>query len=165
VVCRCQPCQERVWYWSRPKASLLTVCAELDLHENRIDAAGERLTGAWLTATRLADPCWLAVTGRGLGLLAARRGNVAEAMQWLDGAYHRTSDLPPLVCRWIDAATIDAICDVATMWELPRAAMAVAEMEGLGEHAQMPGYAARAREYRARLDGRRPHTTRITGPT
>jgi DNA-binding SARP family transcriptional activator len=143
--------------WTAYLPLVLAVRAELDLHENRLDAAGEQLTGAWMTATRLADPCWLAVTGRGLGLLAARRGNVAEAMQWLDGAYHRTGDLPPLVCRWIDAATIDAICDVATAWELPRAATAVAELAGLGEHAQMPGYVARARVYRTRLDGRRPY--------
>jgi hypothetical protein len=42
-----------------------------------------------------AAPGRLAVTGRGLGLLAARRGNTAEAMRSLDGAYHQTSDLPP----------------------------------------------------------------------
>jgi len=137
--------------WTAFLPLVLAVSAELDLHEDRLDPAGEQLTCAWTLATRLADPCWLAVTGRGLGLLAARRGNTAEAMQWLDGAYHQTSDLPPLVCRWIDAATLDAICDVATSHRLPRARAAVAELTGLGEQARMPAYAARARTYRARL--------------
>jgi DNA-binding SARP family transcriptional activator len=158
--------------WTAFLPLVLAVCAELDLHENRLDAAGERLTGAWMTATRLADPCWLAVTGRGLGLLAARRGNVAEAMQWLDAAYHHTSELPPLVCRWIDAATLDAICDVSTTNGLPRATAAVAELAALSEHARMPGYVARARVYRSHLGGCRPHpdhprrptTTRTTRP-
>lgn len=158
--------------WTAYLPLVLAVSAELDLHENRLDAAGERLTCAWMTATRLADPCWLAVTGRGLGLLAARRGNVAEAMQWLDGAYHQTGDLPPLVCRWIDAATLDAICDVATANGLPRAGAAVAELAGLGERARMPAYAARARGYRSHLGraravpgrGRRPALTRTISP-
>jgi DNA-binding SARP family transcriptional activator len=150
--------------WTAFLPLVLAVRAELDLHENRLDAAGEQLTGAWTTATRLADPCWLAVTGRGLGLLAARRGNVAEAMQWLDAAYHQTSELPPLVCRWIDAATLDAICDVSTTNGLPRATAAVAELAGLGEHARMPGYAARARVYRSHLGGRRPHPDRPRRP-
>jgi hypothetical protein len=130
---------------------VLAISAELDLRENRLDAAGEQLTCAWTTATRLADPCWLAVTGRGLGLLAARRGNTGTAIQWLDGAYHQTSDLPPLVCRWIDIATLDAICDVTTTAGLPRARAAVAELTGLSERARMPAYAAKARDYLTRL--------------
>jgi len=140
--------------WTAFLPLVLAVSAELDLSEGRLDSAGEQLTGAWTTATRLADPCWLAVTGRGLGMLAARRGNVAEAMQWLDGAYHQTSDLPPLVCRWIDAATLDAICDVATTHALPRAGAAVAELATLAEQSRMPGYAARAEVHRARLAAR-----------
>jgi DNA-binding SARP family transcriptional activator len=150
--------------WTAYLPLVLAVSAELDLHENRLDAAGEQLTGAWTIATRLADPCWLAVTGRGLGLLAARRGNAAEAMQWLDGAYHQTSDLPPLVCRWIDAATLDAICDVATTHRLPRGEAAVAELARLAEHARMPQYAARARTYRARLGERRPYPGHLRRP-
>jgi DNA-binding SARP family transcriptional activator len=143
--------------WTAFLPLVLAVSAELDLHEDRLDAAGEQLTCAWTTATRLADPCWLAVTGRGLGLLAARRGNAAEAMQWLDGAYHQTGDQAPLVCRWIDAATLDAICDVATTSRLPRARAVVAELAALSEHARMPEYAGRARAYQARLGEHRPY--------
>lgn len=159
--------------WTAFLPLVLAVSAELDLHENRLDAAGEQLTCAWTTAIRLADPCWLSVTGRGLGLLAARRGNVAEAMQWLDGAYHPTSDVQPLVCRWIDAATLDAICDVATTNGLPRAVAAVAELAAMSQRDRMPGYAGRADVYRSRLGGhprapRRPRrvaTTTSRGPT
>ena len=139
--------------WTAFRPMVLAVAAELDLHENRLDAAGEQLTVAWTTSARLADPCWLAVTGRGLGLLAARRGNAAEAMQWLDGAMHPTGDRAPLVCRWIDAATLDAICDVATAHSLPRARAAVAELEALGDRARMPAYSRKARTYRALLTG------------
>ena len=136
--------------WTAYLPIVLSISAELDLYEDRLDAAGEKLTAAWTTATRLADPCWLAVAGRGLGLLAARRGKPAEAMQWLDGAYHQTSDQPPLVCRWIDAATLDAICEVTTTFGLPRAESAVAELAELSRQAHMPAYAARARAHQAR---------------
>jgi len=139
--------------WTAFLPLVLAVEAELDLHDDRLDAAGEKLTAAWTTAVRLGDPCWLAVTGRGLGLLAARRGNPAEAMQWLDGISHPTDGRPPLVCRWIDAATLDAICDVATTFSLPRAEAAVAELATLGRQARMPTYTDRARDYRARLPG------------
>ena len=137
--------------WTAFQPLVLAVAAELDLHENRLESAGEQLTVAWTTAVRLGDPCWLAVTGRGLGLLAARRGRPAEAMQWLDGAYHRTGESPPLVCRWIDAATLDAICDVATANRMPRASAAVAELAALGERARMPAYTKKAVGYRERL--------------
>ncbi|GIE03207.1 hypothetical protein Adu01nite_45570 [Paractinoplanes durhamensis] len=137
--------------WTAFRPMVLAVAAELDLHEGRLDDAGQQLAAAWTTAVRLADPCWLSVTGRGLGMLAARRGNPAEAMQWLDGAYHRTTDRPPLICRWMDAATLDAICDVATAFRLPRAEAAVAELTALSTKARLPGYAAKARHYRSLL--------------
>ncbi|MEU4624749.1 BTAD domain-containing putative transcriptional regulator [Actinoplanes sp. NPDC023801] len=140
--------------WTAFLPFVQAVSAELDIREDRLDSAGELLSCAWTTAVRLADPCWLAITGRGLGLLAARQGDVPAAMRWLDSAYHRTSDLPPQVCRWIDAATIDTICDVATTHRLPRAAASVTELEALAHHARMPLYAARARTYRARLGAR-----------
>jgi DNA-binding SARP family transcriptional activator len=136
--------------WTAYLPLVLAVAAELDLREDRLESAGEQLTAAWTLATGLADPCWLAVTGRGLGLLAARRGDTATALQWLDGAYHQTGDLPPLVCRWIDAATLDAICEVTTAAGLPRAGAAVAELAALGERARMPLYADRARTHHAK---------------
>ncbi|MEU4236360.1 BTAD domain-containing putative transcriptional regulator [Actinoplanes sp. NPDC026619] len=133
------------WTAFRPLA--LAVAAELDLHEGRLDEAGQQLAAAWTAAVRLSDPCWLSVTRRGLGLLAARRGNPAEALQWLDGAYHPATDRPPPICRWMDADTLDAICDVATTFRLPRARAAVAELAALGSQTRMPVYAAKARTY------------------
>ncbi|MEU4157230.1 BTAD domain-containing putative transcriptional regulator [Actinoplanes sp. NPDC026670] len=130
------------------------VSAELDLLEGRADSAGELLACAWTAAVELADPCWLAITGRGLGLLAARQGDVTAAMQWLDSAYHQTGAGLPQVCRWIDAATIDTICEVATAYGLPRAAAGVAELEALAVRARMPRYAARARYFGDLLTGK-----------
>ncbi|BEL06731.1 hypothetical protein Q0Z83_049220 [Actinoplanes sichuanensis] len=135
------------------------VSAELDLLEGRVDSAGELLACAWTAAVQLADPCWLAITGRGLGLLAARQGDVTAAMQWLDSAYHRTGAGLPQVCRWIDAATIDTICEVATAHRLPRAAASVAELEALAVRARMPRYAARAHHHRKLLTGKESGAT------
>ncbi|GIM91371.1 AfsR/SARP family transcriptional regulator [Paractinoplanes toevensis] len=137
--------------WTAYLPLVLAIAAELDLHEGRLDEAGQQLAAAWTTTLRLADPCWLSVTGRGLGLLAARRGDPTEAMRWLDGAYHRATDRPPLICRWMDAATLDSICEVATTFRLPRARAAVAELVALSSTARLPGYAARARTYQALL--------------
>jgi tetratricopeptide (TPR) repeat protein len=80
--------------WTAFLPFVLAVAAELDLREGRAASAGEQLACAWTTAVELADPCWLAITGRGLGLLAAQQGDVAGAMRWLDSAYHRTDNLP-----------------------------------------------------------------------
>jgi len=105
--------------WTAYLPLVLAIQAELDLEEGNLDLAGERLTGAWSLATRLSDPCWLSVVGRGLGVLAARRDNPDEALLWLDGAYREPDHGVPLVSRWIDAATLDSICDLTTSWLAP----------------------------------------------
>jgi DNA-binding SARP family transcriptional activator len=137
--------------WTAFLPFVQAVSAELDMAEGRLAAAGEQLACAWTAAVQLADPCWLAITGRGLGLLAARQGDITAAMQWLDSAYHWTGPGLPQVCRWIDAATIDTICEVATAHRLPRAGAGVAELAALADRARMPRYAERARAYQARL--------------
>ena len=142
---------------------VLALSAELDLHDGRLDIAAEQLACAWTTTVQLGDPCWLAIVGRGLGLLAARRGDTTTAMQWLDNAYHQANGLPPQVTRWIDAATIDTICDVATTHELPRAAASIAELSAFADHARMPEYAVRARTYQARLTSRSSPKRRHSG--
>jgi len=137
--------------WTAFLPLVLAQSAELDLHEGRFDTAGEQLACAWTSAVQLGDPCWLAIVGRGLGLLAARHGDPTTAMRWLDSAYYRPDGKPPQVSRWINTATIDTICDVATTHELPRAAANVAELEAVADHTRMPAYAVRTRAYQARL--------------
>jgi DNA-binding SARP family transcriptional activator len=139
--------------WTAFLPLVLALSAELDLHEGRLDQAGEQLACAWAMATDLHDQCWLSVTGRALGLLAERRGNLKEALRWLDGARTEPSDNPK-ICRWIDVSTLDSICDISATHRLPRAQAMISQLADLSTTAGMPDYLARSRAYAAKLDVR-----------
>jgi hypothetical protein len=49
--------------------------AEVDLVLGRIDQAADRFEHAFALGCQLADPCWEGIAGRGLGLVAAARGD------------------------------------------------------------------------------------------
>ena len=101
-------------------------------------------------ATELRDRCWLSVTGRALGLLAERRGNLKEALGWLDDACADPDDNPK-ICRWIEVSTLDSICDISARHRLPRARTMISQLAGISAMAGMPDYLARSRAYAARM--------------
>lgn len=88
-----------------------SLLAEVDLVEDRIDEAAARLDAAFETSCELGDPCWEGVAGRGRGLVLARTGAVAAAVETLRDARRRSSRLPDGY-RWVDAWTLEALCRV-----------------------------------------------------
>jgi tetratricopeptide (TPR) repeat protein len=136
--------------WTAFLPLVLALSAEVDLHQGRLDQAGEQLAGAWAMATELRDRCWLSVTGRALGLLAERRGNLQEALRWLDDARTDPDDNPK-ICRWIEVSTLDSICDISTTHRLPRARTMISQLAGISATSGMPDYLARSRAYAARI--------------
>jgi len=141
--------------WTAFLPLVLVLSAEFDLHGGRLEEAGEQLTCAWTIASELHDRCWLSVTGRGLGLLAERRGDVQEAVAWLDGACATPSDNPQ-TCRWMEISALDSLCEVSVRHRLPQARSLVAQLSGVATSAAMPHYLARSRTYTTRLNARSP---------
>jgi DNA-binding SARP family transcriptional activator len=136
--------------WTAFLPLVLALSAEIDLHQGRLDQAGEQLACAWAMATELRDHCWLSVTGRALGLLAEHRGDLTEALRWLDDARADSGD-NPTICRWIEVNTLDSICDISTTHRLPRAHAMISRLAEVSAAADMPGSLARSRAYAARI--------------
>ncbi len=58
----------------------LSFRAEVDLLRGHIDKAAERFESAFALGCQLADPCWEGIAERGLGLVAASRGQHDDAI-------------------------------------------------------------------------------------
>jgi DNA-binding SARP family transcriptional activator len=61
----------------------LSWVAQIALHEGRIDEAAELFNHAHALAVEVKDPCWESLACRGLGLVAAQRGDHAAAARLL----------------------------------------------------------------------------------
>lgn len=88
-----------------------SLLAEVDLVEDRVEAAAARLDAAFAVSCELGDPCWEGISCRGRGRVLARRGAVEEAVTILNDARQRSRRMPDGY-RWVDAWTLEALCQV-----------------------------------------------------
>jgi DNA-binding SARP family transcriptional activator len=86
--------------------------AGVDLEQGLMDEAAERLDHAFAMSCQLGDPCWEGLSARGQGLLLAAAGDVDGALTTLQDARRRGTRLPDAYL-WVDAYTLDAMCQVA----------------------------------------------------
>lgn len=124
--------------------------AEVDLLRGRIDAAADRFDQAFALGCQLGDPCWEGVAGRGLGLVAAARGQPQQAALILQDALARCARLPDAYL-WGRAHVLDALCTVAVAHGLPGASRWVAQLLDIAARAGMRELVVRAHGHRARL--------------
>ena len=124
--------------------------AELDLVGGDLDRAEERFEHAFALGCQVGDPCWESVALRGVGLVAAARGDVTRALELLLDA--------PRVCRrlpdtysWIDAYGLDALCAVAVEHRVEAAPRWIDELEATVARSGMRELLLHATLYRARL--------------
>ena len=124
--------------------------AELDLVGGDLDRAEERFEHAFALGCQVGDPCWESVALRGVGLVAAARGDVTRALELLLDA--------PKVCRrlqdtysWIDAYGLDALCAVAVEHRVEAAPRWIDELEATVARSGMRELLLHATLYRARL--------------
>lgn len=127
--------------------------ADVDLATGDFDAAAERYDHAFALGCQVADPCWEGIASRGIGLVAARRGQPQKAVEWLREARRRGARLPDAYL-WVEAYTLDALCSLAVAQELPAAPAWVEELAELAGRTGMRELVARAYAHRARLGGR-----------
>ncbi|MFQ5553936.1 MAG: BTAD domain-containing putative transcriptional regulator [Acidimicrobiia bacterium] len=85
---------------------------EVALAQGRQAQASGLLDQAFARACQLGDPCWEGMAARGLGLVAAARGEATVALETLIDARTRCSRLPDAYL-WMEAHVLDALCALA----------------------------------------------------
>ena len=115
-----------------------------------VDSAEARLEHAFALGCQVGDPCWESIALRGLGLVAAARGDLDRALESLIEA--------PKVCRrlpdtylWIEAYGLDALCAVGVEHGLASTARWIDELEAIAARRGIRELVLRAAVYRARL--------------
>jgi DNA-binding SARP family transcriptional activator len=126
---------------------------DVDLALGHVDAAEERYEHAFALGCQVGDPCWEGVAARGLGAVAAARGQVDEAITWFLDARQRSVRLPDGY-RWVDAYTLDALAALAVDRGDPRARAWANELALLAAGAGMRELLCRAYGHQAALGDR-----------
>ena len=126
------------------------ILAELDLADGKVDQADRRLRRAWSLSLVLGDWCWQGMTARGLGLGAFARGDLPEALRWLDEAVRRAAEDVDRYA-WIHAWVQQAVCRVTVAARLPRSVADVTRLANLAVRSDQPEFTALAERHRSAL--------------
>jgi DNA-binding SARP family transcriptional activator len=123
---------------------------ELDLVLGDVGSAEARFEHAFALGCEVGDACWESIGLRGLGLVAAARGDVDRALDLLVEAPKLCRRLPDTYL-WIEAYGLDALCAVAVEHRATAAARWVDELEAITARRGISELLLRATVYRARL--------------
>lgn len=142
---------------------------EVDLRRGDVDAAEARFEHAFALACQVGDPCWEGIAMRGLGLVAAARGETARAFDLLVQAPRQCRRLPDTYL-WIEAYALEALCAVAVDHRSEAAPQWVDHFEAVAARRGLRELVVRALVHRARLgepgalDAARPLAAQIANP-
>ena len=127
-----------------------SLLAEVHLLRGDDIAAQEMFEHAFTIGRQIGDPCWESLGARGLGLVAALRGDLEQALPLLEDA--------PRICRrlpdtymWIEAYGLDAVCSIAVKHALNSAPRWVEELQLLAGRAGFRELTVKALLYRSRF--------------
>jgi DNA-binding SARP family transcriptional activator len=123
---------------------------ELDLVLGDVDSAAARFEHAFALGCQVGDPCWESIALRGLGLVAAARGDVGGAIELLVDAPKLCRRLPDTYL-WIEAYALDALCGVTVEHRPEAAAQWIGDLEAIAARRGIRELLLRATVYRARL--------------
>ena len=124
--------------------------AEIDLRLGDVDSAEGRFEHAFALGCQVGDPCWESIAVRGLGLVAAARGDVGKALELLIEAPRQCRRLPDTYL-WIEAYGLEALCAVAVDNGAEGTGRWIDELESITARRGMRELLLRATVYRARL--------------
>ncbi len=127
--------------------------ADVDLADGNIDAAEAAFEHAHALALQLGDPCWEGHAARGLGLVAAQRGDLETALRWVTEARDRCVRLPDAYL-WVEGYCLDALCALAVEHQPVEAARWIDDLEALATRTGMRELVARAYAHRGKLGDR-----------
>jgi DNA-binding SARP family transcriptional activator len=124
---------------------------EIELAIGALDQARTELEKAWALACQVGDPCWESMSARGLGVIAAREGDLDAATVWFDEAVtrcRRTTDR----YQWMHAHALDARITAALDREDEATAAAlITTLATLAARCDMREFVVRAQLHRARM--------------
>jgi DNA-binding SARP family transcriptional activator len=123
---------------------------ELDLVLGDLDMAEARFEHAFALGCQVGDACWESIALRGLGLVAAARGDIGRALDLLVDAPKLCRRLPDTYL-WIEAYGLDALCAVAVEHRAEAAVRWIDELEAMAARRGIRELVLRATVYRARL--------------
>ena len=123
---------------------------EIDLFLGDVDAAEVRFEHAFALGCQVGDACWESIALRGLGLVAAARGDAARALELLVDAPKLCRRLPDTYL-WIEAYGLDALCAVAVEHRAEASVQWIDELEAIAARRGIRELVLRAAVYRARL--------------
>ncbi|MFI7589303.1 BTAD domain-containing putative transcriptional regulator [Spongisporangium articulatum] len=124
--------------------------ADVDLAAGDLSAAADRLERSFALGCQIGDPCWEGMAARGLGVLAAARGDGPGAVAILLDGLVRARRLPDAYV-WAQAHVLDALAGVGVTYERPEAGAWVADLARTADRAGMREFGARAAVHRYRL--------------
>jgi DNA-binding SARP family transcriptional activator len=123
---------------------------EVDLVSGDLASAESRFEHAFALGSRVGDPCWEGISMRGLGLVAAARGELPRALELLVEA--------PRICRrlpdtyfWIEVYSLDALCSVGVEHAMESAGRWIDQLEATAARRGIRELVLRAAVYRARI--------------
>ncbi len=127
--------------------------ADVDLADGNVDAAQAAFEHAHALALQLGDPCWEGYAARGLGLVAAKRGDSTTGLRWITEARDRCVRLPDAYL-WVEGYCLDALCALAVEHQPVEAIRWIDDLEALATRTGMRELVARAYAHRGRLGDR-----------
>jgi DNA-binding SARP family transcriptional activator len=123
---------------------------EIDLIRGDVAAAEARFEHAFALGCQVGDPCWEGISLRGLGLVAAARGDLPRAFESLVEAPKLCRRLPDTYL-WIEAYSLDALCAVAVEHGAEFTVRWIDELEAIAARRGIRELVLRAAVYRARI--------------
>lgn len=123
---------------------------DVDLLSGDVERAARAYERSFALGCELNDPCWQGIAARGVGLVAAARGDLDGALEWLADAQRRCSRLPDAYV-WVGVYAHEAMCALAVEHELDSAADLVDDLVAVTMRGGMRDLAVRAQVHRARL--------------
>jgi DNA-binding SARP family transcriptional activator len=124
--------------------------AEASLLMGRPDQAGERLDHAFRLACQLGDPCWEAMGGRLMGLLAVDANDTEVAREQLADALARATRVSDAY-QWVHAHVLDSSAQLAVESGAHDAAEMVDKLAELAARCGLRELVVRAHVHRGRL--------------
>ncbi len=155
--------------WMTFQALPQSLIGSVELAEGRVEQASEAFEAAFALGCQIGDPCWEGMGARGIGLVLLARGDVDEAIRWLDDARVRCVRIPDAYL-WIHAHCIDTLARVAIDHGVAGADRWVSDLEAVAARTGMNELLVRAQLHRAALgmpgalDSARVFADRIDNP-
>ncbi len=155
--------------WMTFQAWPQSLLGGVELAEGRVEQASEAFEAAFALGCQMGDPCWEGMGARGIGLVLLARGEVDEAMRWLDDARVRCVRVADAYL-WIHAFCIDTLAQAAIDNDVAGADRWVNDLEAVAARTGMNELLVRAQLHRSALgmpgalDSARVFSDRIDNP-